>query len=304
MFTHLLIMPQATSFILARQPLFLASEEWKTIPWALDPASKSQQNHLTDILVDIPGLLFRAGELQHNNDDPSARLAHLERVKATLFFLYCWRYTWELLNPDAAYETKPTAAEAKTRVIARRLHFRGSHENAAEILLYNAIQLFLLGLIEPLSDLTTTAADTTIAQQTAFLAATATSFPLSTHPRGALLLPDDVDTLRDLAIEICRAFEFQMHAPEKSRGSNLFFLFPLGIAYEMLKADADYKAWMKGMLDRTPVTSGYAVGRNRWFGKYYFPKVRGVPGEDRRILRPPRGSEGGGLGRREGGLVG
>jgi len=27
------------------------------------------------------------------------------------------------------------------------------------------------------------------------------------------------------------------------------------------------------MLDKSPVTSGYAIGRNAWFGKYYLPKV-------------------------------
>lgn len=261
--------PLAISHLIARQPLFLSQPQWKTVPWALDPPSKNQQNLLTDILVNIPGYLAEDLKLQQHND-AIANNALLEKVKESLYTLYCWRYTWEILFPNAAWETIPIVEAAKPRVVPRKLHF-ATHERAADILLYNAIHMWLIGLIlrldyNPFPLLTLSA--------TAHSAALATSFA-TTSPYNPLHLPTSVHSLRDPAIEICRAFEFQMEKPESNRDSNVFFLFPLGIAWPVLEEEADFRDWMRDMLDKTSVTSGYAIGRNKWFGKYYLPKVMG-----------------------------
>lgn len=249
----------------ARKPLFLAKEEWKTIPWALDPSSKNEQNHIMDIFVDIPGFLAE-DDARQDNADEAIRVELLARVKSKLFDLYCWRYRWELTNDDAAYETPTTAEEAKFRVITQRLQVK-SYEKAAEMQLYNTVQLALLGLLTRLCPQATTSAS----YNTAVSAARATAFPLSAAS-PVLQLPHTIGSMRDPAVEIVRTFEFQMTTPDRNKESNLFFLFPLGLAWEVLKDEEQYRLWIRTMLDQTPVTSGYAVGRNRWFGKYYAPK--------------------------------
>jgi hypothetical protein len=43
--------------LVARQPSFLAREEWKTIPWSAGTTKKDILHHLLDLAADIPGLL-------------------------------------------------------------------------------------------------------------------------------------------------------------------------------------------------------------------------------------------------------
>ncbi|CEJ61206.1 hypothetical protein PMG11_09743 [Penicillium brasilianum] len=44
----------------ARQPSFLAREEWKTVPWAAGTTKKDILHHLIDIATEIPGLLAQS----------------------------------------------------------------------------------------------------------------------------------------------------------------------------------------------------------------------------------------------------
>jgi hypothetical protein len=255
--------------MLMRRPCFFAEEEWKTVPWALDPESKSQQNHLTDILVDVPGLLAE-DEARKEHDSLAIRVHLRERVQRTLFALYCWRYKWELANPDAVWETTPVPSIAKSRVIQPYLNFK-IHEQAAEIQLYNVILLFLLGLFSGLAGPEVPPFD--LLYETAVVAAKASNYPISTPGPGTstlvqgtttpLDLPHDDITCRTAAVEIIRAFEFQM-TDLNSTTSSLYFIFPLGTAYEVLKEDPEYRAWMRTLLDAAPVTNKYvAAGRNR-----------------------------------------
>jgi hypothetical protein len=183
-----------------------------------------------------------------------------------------------MLNPSAAYETMPPAIQSKKRVIPRLLHFQ-THSQAAEILLYNAVHMWLIGLLLRLR-----LDDTTTILATATAAAIDADFPSSSFPRGPLRLPDDTTSLRDPAIEIVRAFEFQMTNPEANRESSLFFLFPLGIAWTVLEREPEYRRWIRDMLDEREVTKGYAIGRNVWFGHYYMPKVFAVRNSSEPIL--------------------
>jgi hypothetical protein len=164
-----------------------------------------------------------------------------------------------MLNPNAAYETIPPTVPSQPRVVPRRLHF-GTYSQAAEILLYNAVHMWLIGLLLRLAP-----DDTTTILNTATAAAHDANFPTSSFPRGCLRLPDDIASLRDPAIEIVRAFEFQMMNPEANRESSLFFLFPLGIAWTVLEQEPEYRRWIRDMLDEREVTKGYAIGRNVWY---------------------------------------
>ncbi|KAF2804810.1 uncharacterized protein BDZ99DRAFT_143497 [Mytilinidion resinicola] len=245
-----------TTALIARQRTFLEQEGWCSIPWALDAASKSQQNHLVDILVTVPGFLEDDAKLRHI-EDPEVKQSLLDRVRTQLANLYSWRWAWDAANTGAVWEVCPSPSPAiAPRAVDKTLHF-SSHVLASEISLYNAVLMWLLGLLWRLDPFA--------------------SFPLSpvseTRPRGPILLPHQVHSLRDPAIEICLTFEFQMRDASHSRDSALFFLFPLGQAWTALESEAAFRDWIRSMLDKSTVTRGYAIGRNAWFGNYYIPKV-------------------------------
>ncbi|OCL03880.1 hypothetical protein AOQ84DRAFT_442428 [Glonium stellatum] len=256
-----------TAGLVARQRTFLEQEKWQTIPWALGPPSKSQQNHLVDILAMVPGFLeddAKLGQLE----DLVLRQDLLCRLKCQLQRLYRWRWKWEELNPNAAQEETPsTPLTNKPRVVEKTLYF-SAHLQATEIMLYNAVLLWLLGLLwrlEPLDGSTTVEA--------AAAAAADISIPVDVSA-VTLHLPGQAISLRDPAIEICRVFEFQIANMENSKDSALFFLFPLGLAWSVLEQEAPFREWIRGMLDSSRVTRGYAIGQNLWgFGNYNIPKV-------------------------------
>jgi hypothetical protein len=115
-------MEQTTSHLIARRRLFLEQDIWKTIPWALQGPSKSQQNLLVDMLVDIPGYLQDDNELQHS-PDPIAHASLLARVKSTLYALYNWRYVRRprfLRNPRQTIKS-PTPVALSTSLEFRTL---------------------------------------------------------------------------------------------------------------------------------------------------------------------------------------
>ncbi|KAF2472043.1 uncharacterized protein BDR25DRAFT_17757 [Lindgomyces ingoldianus] len=267
-----------TTFLIARQPLFLDQEPWKSIPWALDPSTKSQQNHLVDILVHIPGFLASDSKLQEC-PDAGGISSLLHHIKSRLYTLYVWRYEWDVFNPSAAWETTPPSPSSIPRVVPKKLHFQ-THTQAAEILLYNAVHMWLLSLLFRLSPHDPTVPTSTILT-TALTASTLFPLPASSSP-SPLQPPAAVLSLRDIAIEICRCFEYQMESPQSHRSSSLFFLFPLGMAWPVLEKEERYRDWIRGMLDSSDVTRGYAIGRNVWFSNYYLPKVFGLkmPGPD------------------------
>ncbi|KAF2496090.1 hypothetical protein BU16DRAFT_366807 [Lophium mytilinum] len=245
-----------TTALISRQRSFLEEGRWCSIPWALDPASKSQQNHLVDILVTVPGFLEDDARLRQI-EDPELKQSLLYKVKAQLENLYSWRWAWDAANPAAVWEVYPSSSPAiASRAVERSLHF-SNQLLASEISLYNAVLMWLLGLLwrlEPPAALFITPVPRT---------------PL----RTPILRPHQVHSLRDPAIEICLTFEFQMRDASHSRDSALFFLFPLGLAWTVLESEPAFRDWIRSMLDQSSVTGGYAIGRNAWFGNYYIPKV-------------------------------
>jgi hypothetical protein len=93
------------------------------------------------------------------------------------------------------------------------------------------------------------------------------------HP---LRLPGDSHSIRDAAVEICRAYEWQSrhHGRCTSGGDHhqhqqhqmCLYLFPVGMARSVLEGERGepaYAAWIQAMLDASPVTSGYARGAGR-----------------------------------------
>jgi len=252
--------------IISKRRCFLEEENWRTVPWAIEPSSKSRQNYLADILVTVPGMLEDDAALSQQ-DDSTARAALIDRVERQLVNLFKWRWKWEELNPFSAWEeqvsSNSSAAPGQNRVFESVFCF-SAFEQATEIVFYNAVQMWLVGLLWRLAPSNTPA----IISLAARIAATQTSTLEATNVTP-LLLPGMSFSLREPAIEICRIFEYQCLNVQHSRDSALFYLLPIGLAYCTLEQESRYRDWMRSMLDLSQVTKGYVLGQNvMGFGFY------------------------------------
>lgn len=252
---------QITVALITKSRTFLEQSIWLTEPWAqIGAANKSFQNQLVDILVHIPGFLQDQVQLDQAQ---SAELKGdlIRRIEFQIERIYQWRWRWEASNTNTVWEAEPDILPADYVLT----HFRpirsflvfNSCSQATELSLYNAVLLCLLGLLwtlKPPDDLPPS------------------PVPVPTTP---VALPGDVESLTQPAIEICRAFEYQLIHVKNSRDSALFWLFPLGLASRVLEDDTNMMLWMKTMLETSQVTRGYGTGGNAYgFGFYRFPKIR------------------------------
>jgi hypothetical protein len=239
--------------------------------------NKNAQNRLVDILVHIPGFLQDQAQLEQAPSE-HFRLDLIQRIEYQIAKAHNWRWQWEETNPDVAWEVDPEFLPSEQmltqhRPIRKVLQF-SSFSKATELCLYNAVLLFLLGLLWTLKP---PAADS--------------PEPLRLS-QSSLYLPGDVDSLVEPAVEICRAFEYQLLNVRKSHDSALFWLFPLGMASRALEDDFEYLAWIKSMLDASQITRGYGSGGNTYgFGFYKLPKVRRRRSPERPMIQPQYDSD-------------
>jgi hypothetical protein len=251
--------------LLQRRKLFLEELAWRIDPWSADPTSKNPQDQLADILVHVPGFLQEHAE-------GAVQPAFLRRVLQQLDILLAWRWQWGQANPRAATETAPPDdpinAMRRPAEATNSLHYC-SFVCAVEISLYNAVLLCLLGLLY--SELSMQDARAEINK---FAAKNDQAKQLG--PESALALPiPGLLSMRTAAVEIARSFEFQLkHVQESNGAPALFWLFPLGLASKVLRADADMTMWIQQMVDMSEVTRGYGRGDNAFgFGFYDLPNV-------------------------------
>ena len=252
--------------IISKRRCFLEEDKWQTVPWAAELSAKSAQNHLTNILVTVPGMLEDDAALSQQ-DDSAARMALVERVEHQLVKLFTWRWKWNELNPYSVWEestsSNPTAVPGQNRLFESVFWF-SAFERATEIVLYNAVQMWLVGLLWRLTPAHTPAIISSAAQ-----IAAPPAYMLENTTVSPLLLPGVSFSLRDPAIEICRVFEYQCRNVQHSRDSALFYLLPIGLAYSVLEREPLYRDWIRAMLDMSPVTRGYVLGQNvMGFGFY------------------------------------
>ncbi|KAJ9603348.1 hypothetical protein H2200_012126 [Cladophialophora chaetospira] len=267
-----------TVSLITKTRTFLEQPEWLTEPWAIcGEMNKSPQNRLVDILVHIPGFLEDQAQLERAASQ-HFRLDLIQRIEYQIARAHNWRWQWEEMNPEVAWEVEPEMLPTdqvlpQPRPIRKVLLF-SSFSKATELCLYNAILLFLLGLLWTLKP------------------------PASNSPepirlsQSSLYMPGDVDSLIEPAIEICRTFEFQLLNVKQSRDCALFWLFPLGMASKALEENTDYLAWIRGMLDASQVTRGYGTGGNTYgFGFYKFPKIKRRRSPERPMVQPQYDSD-------------
>jgi hypothetical protein len=247
---------QFTVSLLSKTRSFLEEPAWKTEPWrGSGLPTKSPQNELVDILIDLPGFLQDVSEIENGIVPGTKRVSLIEHLRSNLAVLYHWRWSWQRRNPDAVWEIEPAdLPPGKTvynsRLFPKVLWFR-TFTQATEIQLYNAVLLCTLGLLwqfEPQGQ--------------------TEPIVLSSYP---LRMPGQYNSLHGPAEEICRAFEYQLLNVNNTRESALFWLLPLGIAHKVLQEDPRYSCWIQSMLDMSKLTRGYGSGTNEFaFGHYEF----------------------------------
>jgi hypothetical protein len=277
------------AFLVSRQRLFLESEQWRTVPWALDPSSKTPQSEVLDVMMSIPGILQDHAEAESAaQQDPGMYEAILDKLQTQLIALYEWRWRWQADYGDQVSVDRDTTSQPNGRAanilgsIGRtreldRLRF-SRFEAATEIMLYNAALMWLLTLCWKLAPLT---AGSLIEYCSEAAAPSPQSSPGCFHSKisspasskqtvfDPLRRPGAAVTVRDPAVEICRAFEWLTRHHGMSREQTCLYLFPVGMAMSVLEKESAGREWIKRLLGQSDVTSNYGKGDNvAGFGFY------------------------------------
>ncbi|KAI6087395.1 hypothetical protein F4821DRAFT_107466 [Hypoxylon rubiginosum] len=270
--------------LFSRRRTFLEEPHWQDVPWALDPLGKSAQSQLLDILVTIPGLLEEDGHIDDVATRPSddfidptfildeqliSRVKLCGQIAAQLERLYHWRWDWQYeygqcvtIEESGWQPNSPTSRGSYGEI--PQLQF-GRSVYANDIMLYNAALMWLMSLLWKLEPSGAASIIEGCAQRAAV-----TSTPSSAQS-PPMLSPHDIlfeplrrpgasYSIRDPAIEICRAFDWQCRRHEQHAASadqTCLYLFPLGMARAALDDDLDAQEWMDSMLDTSPITAGY-----------------------------------------------
>jgi hypothetical protein len=232
----------------------LEREEWKTIPWEDDPESRTSKDRLTDILVDIPGLVEDCDNvfiLEQKQSGPaiSQRARITQKTGELMARLIEWRLGFEREFPNCCYEvnTDPgtsLSVDAKGVLFPTILHYRSLSE-AADIMLYDSSLLMLLNI----NQFTTGQAfvfDTKV-----------TETVQRTNP---LYLPGETSSFREIALEICRSIEYHM-LPIHSNAGSFFTLFPARVAYFAMSRTSREAVWIESILQMVANISGFEVSK-------------------------------------------
>lgn len=266
---------QIIAALFGRQRLFLDSEQWRTVPWLRHPNLKTPQSQLLDILVFVPGILHDHAALQSSDFISQVQLQELQaRVEAQLILLFQWRWQWQVqsahgIGADFDFQSSFEAATEPTL----RLRFR-HFVIASELMLYNATLMWLMALLYKVNPLGGTNA-------IQGCAAIATPLPETVAARSFYPLwpPGGTFSLREPALEICRAFEWVARHHTSSREPTYLYLFPVGMAMTALQDDTEAMAWIKALLHASPATASYALGGNQaGFGFYLSREAFAEPG--------------------------
>jgi hypothetical protein len=214
----------------SKKRCFPDGENRQSTPWAIKPDSKSPQNYLADILLTVPGMLEDTAALRHQYDS-TTHATLVGQVQCQLVKLFNWRWEWEQLNQFSVREElvslnpKLPAVPSQGRIFESIFCF-SAFARTTEIMLYNAVQMWLIGLLRSLTPLNSPSVISIAARIAAGQAGA-----LGDTNITPLMLPVRSFFLREPAIKICRVFEYQCLNLQHSRGAGLFCLLPIGLAY-------------------------------------------------------------------------
>jgi len=231
------------------------------------------------VVVDESTGSIRPGDTSTDSEPPPVSVLHgtlVARVKDQLETLFCWRWRWQVLHGHTVSVERSTTVELNStaaKVLGSmgtprhlsRLSF-SRPDSAADMMLYNAVLMWLLALLwdfEPLvaGDLIEAAAESarkavTSSGDSGSVASKFTSFSPLCRPGGN-------HGVRDPAVEICQVYEWQSRHHGSNREPNFLYMFPIGMAMAALDSEPDMRKWIRVLLDADPVTRGYASQATR-----------------------------------------
>ncbi|KAI1771605.1 hypothetical protein F4818DRAFT_196352 [Hypoxylon cercidicola] len=263
--------------LVVRQRVFLEDPSWHSVPYDLDPSAKQPQSYLLDILTAVPGILE---ELSRAGDLAAARSSLLGLVRQKLTMLYRWRWHWQecfgsevtAANRGCQFD-EPFVKLLGSAGISRRfdqLNF-ARPATAADIMLYNAVLIWLLALmwdLEPfgadglIEQCAKRARDSVVDKQATnsneFSFGGPTTKLTSCSSFEPLRRPGGAVSVRDPAVEICRVFEWQSrHNHGMGDEANFIYMFPIGMAITVLDAEPRDRKWIHALLNANELTRGY-----------------------------------------------
>ncbi|KAE8327072.1 hypothetical protein BDV39DRAFT_205203 [Aspergillus sergii] len=231
----------AIAYIANRKRCFLEEPQWKTIPWADKPESKTLIDCLHDTMCDAPGLLEAVDSFMVGGDE-MARPGLCEKAIAMLEELYTWRWKWQRTYPDASYiisvdvSMQESTSTSIPRPFETILWFH-DFSRAQELCFYGSILLIVLRMCEFLH---------------------CRPDPTSKESINDPLLPME-GSRRDIAIEILRMVDYHLDCLQGSVGA-LMLIFPLNVARRNLELDSDI-AWLDQVMAQIADTHGFEMGR-------------------------------------------
>lgn len=252
-----------TASLIASQRSFLEQEQWRTVPWSSDLAPRSTQSQLIDILAFIPGFLEVDKQLE-TNLDVLLQNDLIQQINSQLEELFKLRWRWEAANLGTVHE-ETHIRQGNLRPGA--LSFANVSQ-AADIMTYNAVLIWLLGLLWKLDPKQIDSSVTRAANYTRTVSS------CQQTQDSPLRRPGEAVYLRDVAIEICRSFNFLLRNIKNSSISALFFLMPIGLAWNVLKHEENWRNAINETLALSNITKDYHTGQNAFgFGAYAIPQL-------------------------------
>ena len=254
-------LPVIVQALSLRKRTFLEQEEWKTVPWADDPASKNSFDYLVDILANLPGLLEDGAAA----DTPKRFRNFRERLIGHFRDLFVWRWNWECSNPASTtevptYSNVPFSGDGNRVPLYETVISYKHFQRAREIMLYNSTLLIAMRL-----------AKSWFAEP---LPVALSAFPASERPRPSnpLILPHEKLTSADIAREMCRSIEYHFQEPHAQAGP-MTLVLPIRVCLPEFQEGQGEQDWLTAMLRRIADTCGFEISRP----PQEFKKMQGWP---------------------------
>ncbi|KAG4271764.1 hypothetical protein FPRO04_10711 [Fusarium proliferatum] len=137
-----------------RKRIFLEQDEWKHIPWALQPMSKTIGEFLQDILCGIPGMMEDLDNIFNAKSSPVSANLISQKLQASFEQLNSLRISWNFMYPHSCWRQKRIhgSSELYHETLEQLLRF-SDLERAIEFVYFNTTHLILHSILGQLISL-------------------------------------------------------------------------------------------------------------------------------------------------------
>ncbi|CAH0039015.1 unnamed protein product [Clonostachys rhizophaga] len=234
--------------IARRKRSFLNQDEWKTIPWEVDPDTKATGDKLQDLFCRVPGILEDNDEVLRCPSKTRLR-ALQDEVSLALDELFRLQVRWMQENQDCYWEIPTIRAnsiwvsESNEPLFGCVLWF-GSFRLALDYIYFFVMWLLLHGVCTSasLGELTK---------------------PPQSLLQGVMSSPSMIRlgdaTPQEHAVEVCRAVDFLLLGEDGHRGP-MSLLFPMKIASRYLEDLPEMFQCLGRVLHRISADKGFGLG--------------------------------------------